>query len=121
MALSCSKKSSALFCGITSKHKGDCYCLNCLPFLRTENKVRSHENLSKSKDFCGNVMPSEKDKKLEFNQYIKPDKMSYIIYAGIESLIKKIRWMCKKILQQQKLESIFPVDIQCQLYELLTI
>ena len=75
MALSCSKKSSALFCGITSKHKGDCYCLNCLPFLRTENKVRSHENLSKSKDFCGNVMPSEKDKKLEFNQYIKPDKI----------------------------------------------
>ena len=90
MALSCSKKSSALLCGITSKHKGDRYCLNCLPFLRTENKVRSHENLSKSKDFCGNVMPSEKDKKLEFNQYIKPDKMSYIIYAGIEFLKKQM-------------------------------
>ena len=96
MALSCSKKSSALLCGITSKHKGDRYCLNCLPFLRTENKVRSHENLSKSKDFCGNVMPSEKDKKQEFNQYTKPDKMSYIIYAGIESLIKKIDGCARK-------------------------
>ena len=35
-------------------------------------------------------MPSEKDNILESNQYIKADKMSYIIYADIESLIKKI-------------------------------
>ena len=35
-------------------------------------------------------MPSEKDKMLNFNQYMKSDKMPYIIYAGIESLIKKI-------------------------------
>ena len=35
-------------------------------------------------------MPSEKDNMLEFNQYMKSDKMSYISYAGIESLIKKI-------------------------------
>ena len=26
-------------------------------------------------------MPSEKDNKLEFNQYIKSDKMSYVIHA----------------------------------------
>ena len=35
-------------------------------------------------------MTSEKDNILEFNQYIKTNKMSYIIYADIESLIKKI-------------------------------
>ena len=35
-------------------------------------------------------MPSEKDKIIELNQYIKLDKMLYIIYADIESLIKKI-------------------------------
>ena len=35
-------------------------------------------------------MPSEKDKILEFNQYMKSDKMSCIIYAEIVSLIKKI-------------------------------
>ena len=40
-------------------------------------------------------MLSEKDKILEFNQYGKSGKMPYIIYADIESLIKKI------ILQQQ--------------------
>ena len=34
-------------------------------------------------------MPSEKDNILEFNQYMKSDKMPYIIYADIESLIKR--------------------------------
>ena len=34
-------------------------------------------------------MPSEKDKILEFNQYMKSDKMSYIIYADIEIKLKK--------------------------------
>ena len=33
-------------------------------------------------------MPSEKDNILEFNQYIRSDKMPYIVYADIESLIK---------------------------------
>ena len=35
-------------------------------------------------------MPSEKDNILEFNKCIKADKMPYIIYAEIESLIRKI-------------------------------
>ena len=35
-------------------------------------------------------MPSEKDDILEFNQYMKSDKMSYIIYSDTESLIKEI-------------------------------
>ena len=32
-------------------------------------------------------MPSEKDNILEFNQYMKSRKMSYIIYPDMESLI----------------------------------
>ena len=35
-------------------------------------------------------MPSEKYDLLEFNQYMKSDKMPYIIYSDIESLIRKI-------------------------------
>ena len=35
-------------------------------------------------------MPLEKDKILGFNQYMKSDKIPYIIYADIESFIKKI-------------------------------
>ena len=80
--------------GITLKHKGD-FCLNCLHSFRTKKKLKSHEKVYKNKDFCGIVMPSEKYNILEFNQYMKLDKMPYIIYAEIESLIKNRRWMCK--------------------------
>ena len=43
----------------------------------------------KKKIFCGIVIPSKKDKILTSKQNMKPDKMPYIIYADIESLIKK--------------------------------
>ena len=42
-------------------------------------------------------MPSEKDNILEFNQYVKYDKMPCIIYADIESLIKKWMWRQSRI------------------------
>ena len=35
-------------------------------------------------------MPSEKDDMLEFNYYMKSNKMPYIIYTDTKSLIKKI-------------------------------
>ena len=35
-------------------------------------------------------MASKKDNIIEFNQYMKSDKMPYVIYANAESLIKKI-------------------------------
>ena len=69
------KTLSALLHKITSKHKGEYYCLNCLHSFITENKLKSYEKACKNKDFCGIVMPSEKDKILEFNQYMKSDKM----------------------------------------------
>ena len=53
-------------------------------------QFKSHEKVCKNKDLCGIVMPLEKDNILEYNQYMKSDKIPYIIYVGIESLIKKI-------------------------------
>ena len=82
------KQLSALLHGITSNHKGGFYCLNCIRSFRTENK--SHEKVCKNKVFCGIAMPSKKNKILEFNQYMKSDKMLYILYAHIEFLIRKI-------------------------------
>ena len=54
------------------------------------NKLKSHENACKNKYICGTVMPSEKGNILEVNQYVKSDKIPYIIFADIEPLIKKI-------------------------------
>ena len=63
---------SALLKGTTLKHDGDFYCLNCLHFFRTEDKLKTHEKVCKNKDFCGIVMPSEKD-----NIQKKPLEMFY--------------------------------------------
>ena len=85
------KKLSTLLRGIKSKHHGDFYCLICLHSIRTEKVCKKYVNgkACKNKDFCGFVMSSEKDEILEFNQCMKSDKMPYIIYSDIESLIKK--------------------------------
>ena len=80
---------STLLRRIISIHHGDFYRLNCLHSFKTENKLKSHEKVCK-RDFCEIVMPAEKDNILEFNQYMKLDKMPYIFYADIESLIKKV-------------------------------
>ena len=53
-------------------------------------KIKSHGKVCKNKDFCGIVMPPEKDNVLEFNQYMKSNKISYIIYADNETLIIKV-------------------------------
>ena len=60
-------------------------------YILTEIRLKSHEKLFENNDFCAIVMLSENNNNiLEFNQYMKSDKMSYIIYADIESLTKKI-------------------------------
>ena len=37
------KKLSALLIGVTSKHHGNFYCLNCRHCFVTENKLQSHK------------------------------------------------------------------------------
>ena len=46
------KKLSALLRGITSKHEGDFYCLNCFHSFRTENKLKKHKNVCENHDYC---------------------------------------------------------------------
>ena len=55
---------------------------------------------------------------LQFNQYMKLEKMPYIIYADLKSLIKKQMDVQKiqKNLQQHIQLNIFFRNIQCQLY-----
>ena len=49
------KTLSTLLGGITSKHHGDFYCLNCLHSFRTENKLKSYEKLCKNRYSSGIV------------------------------------------------------------------
>ena len=61
------KKISALLRGVKSKNNGDLYCLNCLHYFRTENKLESNKIVSQDKDFGNIMMPSEDSKILKFN------------------------------------------------------
>ena len=88
MALSCSKKLPTLLRGTTSKNHGHFYCLNCLYYFATENKLESHKKYVKIKIFI--TLPTEDTKILEFNQYQHSDKAPFINYANLEYLIETI-------------------------------
>ena len=71
-------------------------------------------------------MSSEKDNILQFEQYMKSDKMSYVIYADIMLIKRKMdAQIIHKVLHQKKQTNkqtikkpkqvnIFLLDIQCQ-------
>ena len=58
--------------------------------LQQKNKLGSYKRVCENRELCNTIMPSEETKKLEFNQYQKPDKALFIIYADLECLIEKI-------------------------------
>ena len=45
------KKLSALLKGITFKHHGDFYCLDCLHSFATETQLESHKKICEKKIF----------------------------------------------------------------------
>ena len=59
------KSLSALFRGITSKHEGEFYCLNCFQSYTTENKLKEHKNVCEKRDYCYLEMPKEDNKILK--------------------------------------------------------
>ena len=90
MELSCSKKIISIIKGIVSKHHGDFYFLIFFHSITTENKRESHKKLCESNDFCNVVMPFEDTKILDFDQYQKFDKATFVIYADLECFTENI-------------------------------
>ena len=84
--------------------------------------------MCKATYFCETIMPSEKDNILEFNQFMKSDKIPYIIYGDIESLIRKWIDGCVNNAENSSVTKIrwggggiFLAEIQCQPYGILII
>ena len=71
-------------------HDGDFYCLNCLHSYRAENKLKKHYNVCKNHDYCYVEMPKEDNKILKYNHGEKSTKVTFIIYADMESLLEKM-------------------------------
>ena len=53
------KKMSFSLWELTLKHNVDYYCINCLHPFRTENKLKTHENVCKNLDYCYIKMTEE--------------------------------------------------------------
>ena len=53
--------------GITSKHGGGFYCLNCFSSFRTKNALKNHENICKDGDYCYIEMPNGESNILKYN------------------------------------------------------
>ena len=83
-------KLSALFKGITSKHKGDFYCLNCFPAYTTRNKLERPKNACENHDYCCVEMPNEDNKILKYNHGEKSMRVPFITYANLEFLLDKV-------------------------------
>ena len=50
---------SALLKVITSKQKGDSYCLNCFHLYRTKETLEKHMKVCEDKDYCYIEMPKK--------------------------------------------------------------
>ena len=72
--------------GITSKHKGDSYCLNCFHSYRIKKALEKPMKVSEDKDYCYIEMP-EKAESLKYQSGVKSMRAPYAIFADIESLL----------------------------------
>ena len=84
------KSISGLLRRITSNHNGDFYCLNCFHPYTTKKKLRKYERISNDHEFCHLKMPDEDKKILKYIPGEKSLKVSFIIYADLECLLRKI-------------------------------
>ena len=84
------KSLSVLFKGISSKHKGGFYCLNCFCLYRTENKLKKHKKVCENHDYCYVQMPKEDNKILKYNHGEKSMRVPFIIYTDLEPLLEKM-------------------------------
>ena len=84
------KSSFTLLRGITSKHDGDFYCLNCLHSYSTKDKVKKHKNVYKDHDYYYVEMSNKDNNMLKYSHGEKSMKIQFTIYVDTESLLETI-------------------------------
>ena len=75
--------------GISSSNNGDFYCLNCFHSYSTLNKLKKHERACNNHDYCHADMQEEVKNILKYRSGDKSLKVSFIVYADLECLLKK--------------------------------
>ena len=83
------KRLSALLKGITSKHDGDFYCLNCFRSYASEKSLENHKKVCEDKDYCYIEMPKNGES-LKYHPGVKSMRDPFAVFADIESLLRKM-------------------------------
>ena len=81
---------SALLRGITSRHVGDFYCLNCFHSYSTKNKLKKYGRVCYDHDYCYVQMPNEENKILKYKHGEKSLKAPFVFYADLQCLLDKM-------------------------------
>ena len=84
------KSLSGLLTGMTSNHKEDFYCLNCLHSNRTKNKLEVHKKICENRDYCPVEMPTKDNNTIKYNHGEKSIKLPFVVYADLECLLEKV-------------------------------
>ena len=83
------KTLSTLCKGITSKHVGNFYYLNCFHSYSTKNRLVKHEKVCNDHDYCHVEMLSEDNKILTCNYGEKSMKAPIVIMLTWSVCLKK--------------------------------
>ena len=84
---------SGLLRGIASNHNGDFYCLNYFRAYTKKKKIEAHKKICENHDYCHVEMPNEDNKIIKYNQGEKSIKSPFIIYAYLERLLEKNKYL----------------------------
>ena len=84
------KHLRGLLKGITSNHQEDFYCLNCFHSYRTKNKLEAHKKICENHDYCHVEIPTKDNNIIKYNQGEKSIKLPFVVYAGLQCLLKKM-------------------------------
>ena len=85
---------SVLLIGITLKHKGDFYSLNCFRSYTTKNRLQKHKNVCENHDYCYNKMSQKDNKILKYNHGER--SMKALICADLECLLSTCHYEPEK-------------------------
>ena len=118
VALSSSKKISALLKGITSKNNSDFYCSNCPHAFKTKDILESNKRVRENKGFCKVVMSSEDTKTfVKTNLEINIGEIKNIIKLEIIVIIQDhlevlcVAYVIQKIMYLKKCLQFFIMDL----------
>lgn len=91
------KDLSRLIRSSVTRHEHKCYvCDRCLQFYHNKEELTKHDKDCKQLNSCKVTMPTTENKWVSFKNYKNQIKVPFIIYADIESLLKRPSKSCEQ-------------------------